>query len=608
MEVAESAREGRRTRPSFAAGIFMGQVEPELVFPFPEQPAEDRAAADDILRSLEAMLIDELDPDAVDRSGAIPDAVMQRLHELGAFRLKLPKDAGGLGLSQLNYNRIVSLVASWCGSTAILLSGHQSIGVPTPLKLFGTEEQKQRYLPRLAQGEISAFALTEPETGSDPARMQTTATLTPEGDAWILDGDKLWCTNGPIADVLIVMARTPDKEIGGRARKQISAFIVESAWEGVSADHRCEFMGYGGIQSGRLTFEKVRVPRENLLWEEGQGLKLALITLNTGRLTLPATNTASAKQCLSIVRRWAKRREQWGAHIGAHEAVALHIGWIAAHTFAMEAVTDYAAALADRGDADIRIEAALAKLFASEAVFEVADRAVQVRGGRGYETAASLGARGEDPWPVERIFRESRLNRIVEGTSEIMRLFLAREALDPHLERAGALANPKAGKLAKVGAFLKATAMYIPWYLWRLRPSFGAPSDVPMRLRRHWARTKRGSHRLSRRILNQMARHGPSLEHRQGLLGRIVDEGVDLTACGLVIARAASRGDEASIALADLFCRYAQQRIRESRSSPLSLDRHATEVARSVLSGGHLAMETGVVELPGREGRGAAEA
>lgn len=303
MEVAEAAREETRTRPSFAAEIFLGHLPTRLFHPFPVQAPEGKRIGDELLAKVEEVLREEIDPDLVDRTGEIPARAIERLHEVGAFRLKIPEAYGGLGVSQTNYNRIVALVGGWCGSTAILLSGHQSIGVPTPLKLFGTDEQKQRYLPRLAAGEVSAFALTEPEVGSDPARMETTATPDPDGDGWILNGEKLWCTNGPVADILVVLARTPDREIKGRKRKQISAFIVESAWPGFEVVHRCGFMGYGGIQSGLLRFHDMKLPKENLIWEEGKGLKLALITLNTGRLTLPATNTAVAKQCLSIVRR-----------------------------------------------------------------------------------------------------------------------------------------------------------------------------------------------------------------------------------------------------------------------------------------------------------------
>ncbi|MDA1195578.1 MAG: acyl-CoA dehydrogenase family protein [Planctomycetota bacterium] len=592
-DIAEGAREATRSAPSFAAELFLGRLAADLVHPFPEQDPADAASAEPILAALERVLLEEIDPDAVDRNDEIPPRALKRLIEVGAFRLKIPVEHGGLGFSQINYGRAVSLAASHCAAVAIWMSGHQSIGVPTPLKLFGTDAQKQRYLPRLAAGELSAFALTEPEAGSDPARMETFAEPHPEG-GWVLSGTKLWCTNGPEADILIVMARTPDKVVNGKPRKQISAFIVESSWAGFETVHRCEFMAYGGIRSGVLRFSNVRVPAENLLGQEGHGLKLALITLNTGRLTLPAMNTAAAKRCVSIARQWAREREQWGRPIGGQEAVAIQLGWMASHTFAMEAFSDYTAGLVDRGGTDFRIEAAMAKLFCSEVVFQVADRTMQIRAGRGYETSRSLSERGVKAWPVERLFREARLNKIVEGTSEIMRLFIAREALDPHLERLGALATPGSSLGAKAKALLHGAAHYPGWFLSTLWPGIGAPAGIPPALAGHWAWMRRQVKRLARRITYAMARHRAELELRQGWLGRMVDEAVDLTAMALTMARAVSRADAGSQELADLFCRHARARIRERHHSPTRLDAAGAAVAARLLQDAYPDLERGL--------------
>src|SRR5213075_53252 len=352
----------------------------------------------------------------------------------------------------------------------------QSIGVPQPLILFGTEEQKRKYLPRVAKGEISAFALTESGAGSDPATMQTRAEPTADGMAFILNGEKLWCTNGTKAGVIVVMAKTPPKMVGGRPKEQITAFIVETDSPGVEVVHRCRFMGLRALYNGVMRFTNVRVPCENILLAEGKGLRVALTTLNTGRLTLPAACVGLAKRCLEISRKWAAERVQWGAPIGKHAAIADRIARMAANTFAMEAMTLYTASLVDRDKkADIRLEAAMCKMWGSEVSWEIVNDTMQIRGGRGYETADSLRARGDEPAPVERLFRDSRINAIFEGSSEIMRLFIAREALDPHLKIAAPVLNSRLPLAQRMRAALKAGWYYARWYPKQFVPRFRFP-------------------------------------------------------------------------------------------------------------------------------------
>lgn len=603
LAVAEAARETEWQSKSFAQSIFLGELDPSLAFPYPEQPEADRALGEEFAAKVEKFLIENLDADKADADGEMPQAVIDGLVALGAFSMKIPSEYGGLGFSQTNYNKVVSRVASYCASTAVWLSAHQSIGVPNPLKMFGTPEQKKKFFPRLAKGELSAFALTEPGVGSDPAQMSTLAERAPDGKGWLISGKKLWTTNGPIADIMIVMARTPSIVEHGKEKKQITAFIVECKTPGIKVEHRCQFMGLRAIQNGVLTFENVYVPDENVLWGVGKGLKLALITLNTGRLTLPACCSGVARLCLSIVRHWSKERAQWGAPIGKHEAIAEKLAHIASHGFAMDAITDYATSLADRGGVDVRIEAAMAKLFCSETLWKIVDETLQIRGGRGFEEGPSIAARGEIGYPVERIFRDSRINTIVEGTTEIMHLFLAREALDPHLRRAGALFDKRTTFSQKLSILGKCAIHYPVWFVKQMLPG-GAPipADAPAALRTHLAFVRSASKKLARTTFLLMLRHGPALERRELLLNRCVDIGVDLTVMATACARATMLSkkaphDATPVELAAHFCRAAHRRVAEAfRAIGSNDDKSAVAVANGVLDGRYLGFEKGFID------------
>ncbi|MCG8602068.1 MAG: acyl-CoA dehydrogenase family protein [Verrucomicrobiales bacterium] len=528
LELAEAARVEAGSDESFGSSLFLGRPSFSAITPFPAQTVEDEDQGDAFLRDLESFLENHVDPDEIDRTGEIPDEVIEGLAKMGAFGIKIPREYGGLGLSQTNYSRAAMLLGKYCGNLTALLSAHQSIGVPQPLIVFGTEEQKKKFLPRCAGGEISAFALTEPNVGSDPAKMETTATFDEATGEYVINGEKLWCTNGVKAGVIIVMARMADSK---PERPKISAFIVEMDTPGVEVTHRCHFMGLKALYNGVVTFENVRIPKENLVLDEGRGLKVALTTLNTGRITLPAACVGMAKRCLEWSTNWAGRRVQWGAPVGRHDAIAQKLARMKAETFAIEAMVKYVSLLVDRDKkSDIRIEAAFAKMWGTEKGWEIVNDTMQIRGGRGYETADSLAARGDDPVPVERFLRDSRINTIFEGSSEIMRLLIAREALDPHLKMGGPVLNSTLPLKERAKAAMRSAWFYGRWYPVLWMPSLVGSSDVLPEFRGDARKVKALSRKLARKLFHSMLRHGPKLEKKQVLLGRYIEIGAELFA------------------------------------------------------------------------------
>ena len=480
--------------------------------------------------------------------------------------MKVPEQYGGLGLSQVYYNRALALAGSSHAAISTMLSAHQSIGVAEPLMLFGSEEQKRKWLPLVAKDHISAFLLTEPDVGSDPARLGTIATPTEDGTGYVLNGLKLWATNGAIADIVVVMAQVPGHE-GGRGG--ITAFVLPYDSDGITVEHRNAFMGLRGIENSVTRLENVFVPNENVIAKEGQGLKIALTTLNTGRLALPAICVGAAKWATRVAREWSGERVQWGQPIGKHDAVAQKLAFIAASTFGMEAVVDVSSRLADDKKNDIRIEAAIAKLYASELGWQVVDELVQVRGGRGYETAESLLARGEKPIPAEQVLRDMRINRIFEGSSEIMHLLIAREAVDQHLQVAGELLQGDGGLQAKANAAIQASRFYAKWL-----PQLTVGEGQNPRsfhefgsLAPHLRFVERSSRKLARSTFYAMTRWQAELEHKQAVLGRIVDIGAELFAIASsvvyadTIAREHPDRRRAAYDLADLFACQARRRV-----------------------------------------------
>jgi alkylation response protein AidB-like acyl-CoA dehydrogenase len=598
-EVAEAAREQDWRKPSFAKELFLGRFRLDLIHPHPAPTPESVQRGEDFLAKLRTFCEENIDGALIERESQIPDEVINGLKGLGALGMKVSTEYGGLGLSQVYYNKALALVSSASPAVGALLSAHQSIGVPQPLKLFGTQEQRETFLPRCATTDISAFLLTEPDVGSDPARLATTAV--PDGDDYVLDGVKLWTTNGVVADLLVVMARVPKSEghPGG-----ISAFVVEGASEGITVENRNAFMGLRGIENGVTRFHQVRVPKGNLIGKEGAGLKIALTTLNTGRLSLPATCVGAGKWCLKIAREWTEARIQWGKPLAKHEAVGAKMSFIAATTFALEAVVDLSSQMADENRNDIRIEAALAKLFGSEMAWQMADDLVQIRGGRGFETAASLAARGEKGVPAEQLLRDLRINRIFEGSTEIMHLLIAREAVDAHLSVAGDLIAPDASMTDKRKAALAAGGFYARW----LPKLVAGPGQLPTSynefgtLAPHLRYVERTARRLARSTFYAMSRWQGKMETKQNFLARIVDIGAELFAMSAACVRAEQMrhdgGDgKAAHQLADAFCRQSRVRVGELFdrlwNNTDDLDR---TVVKGILGGSYTWLEEGVID------------
>ncbi len=592
-KVAEDARESTWEAPSFLKEVFGGTFNLGILTSVPQAPAPRPEYLAFYHRMKE--FLSRVDSDRIDREAQYPPEYIAELKEIGAFGMKVPAEYGGIGLNQYEYGLIMELLGTQDANLLALLSAHQSIGVPQPLKLFGTKEQKQKYLPLIAKGAISAFALTEDEVGSDPANLMTTLTRTPEGD-YLLTGEKLWCTNGTCADLYVVMARHSDT-------KKISAVIVERAWEGVEVVRRCHFMGLRALENGIIRFTNVKVPKENLLLGEGKGLKLALVTLNTGRLSIPSGVMGGFKRLTQIHRAWDSKRYQWGQVIGKHEAIGQTAADCAATGFAVEAMSKLCNRMADAGNRDIRLEAAMAKMWTTEEGWVAIDKVLQARGGRGFETADSLRARGDVPIPIERMMRDYRINMIFEGSSEIMRLFIAREALDTHMSKAWDVVNPKSTMGQRLRGLPKTLAFYAWWY-----PSRWFGLFTPFKhtgygdLGKHLRFAERATRKLSRALFHQMMIHQAKLERKQATLFRGVEIGADLFAmCAAVLFAMDLKKANAPYArqatdLADLFCANTRKRI-DAKFHDLwhNADDLKLKVSRQVLEGEHKWMEEELV-------------
>jgi alkylation response protein AidB-like acyl-CoA dehydrogenase len=614
-EVAEASRETEWEQPSFGKELFLGNLRLDLIHPQPEVDPEAVRKGEAFLADLRTFLEEHVDAMQIERDARIPDDVIDGLKGLGALGMKIPAEYGGLGLSQVYYNRALQLAGTWHSALATLLSAHQSIGLPEPLRMFGSEEQKREWLPKVARTHVSAFLLTEPDVGSDPARMSATATPTEDGTGYRIDGLKLWATNGAIADVVVIMAVVPRTDAGApgdgdrASRGGITAFICPYDAAGITVEARNGFMGLRGIENSLTRFEDVFVPSEAVIGGVGQGLKIALATLNTGRLSLPAICASQTKYALKIAREWSNERKQWGKPIGKHDPIAQKLAFLAGTTFGLDAVVDVSSRLADDKRNDIRIEAALAKLYASELSWQAVDTMVQIRGGRAYETAESLATRGEKPVPAEQLLRDNRINRIFEGSTEIMHLLIAREAVDQHLKVAGDILLGYGGLGEKAKLAAKAGAFYAKWLPQLavgegMRP--GAFGDDFGPLAEHLRYVERASRKLARSTFYSMGRYQAKLEQKGAHLGRIVDIGAELyaIACACVYAHTLGREDaarrEQAYELAGLFAKQARRRA-DAKFAELFDNEDAEQYgsAQQLLDGRYTWLEEGIADPAG---------
>jgi acyl-CoA dehydrogenase family member 9 len=395
----------------FAKSLFFGQFQAPLLFPYPELRPDERPIVDRAVDEVRAFTRDHIDAAAIDRNADIPRDVIDGLARVGVLGMTAPAEFGGRGFSQLAYTKILQVIGGHCSSTAVFVNAHHSIGVRA-LLLFGTRQQQERWLPDLVAGrKLGAFALTEPEAGSDAANVQTTAT--PTADGWILNGEKRYITNGGIAQVLTVMARTP---VPGSSETKITAFIVTPDMPGFEVvEARMDKCGIRGTATARLKFTNMFVPHDHVLGQVGKGLRIALTVLDFGRTTFGASCSGVARTCLKLAVEHANRRVQFKEKIGEFELVKKKIAFMAANAFAMEATTAQCAAFIDRGAEDFMLETAMLKVWSTDALWTIVNDALQIYGGQGYFTRD----------PLERMMRDARINTIGEGANDVLKAFIA---------------------------------------------------------------------------------------------------------------------------------------------------------------------------------------
>ena len=403
------------TEIGFVKNLFAGRFRDDLVVPFPKESRAEREKCDKLLGELEEYLKNEHPSIEIDREEYIPEFALKKLFDLGVMGMTVPEEYDGLGLGVTSYNRVLEMIGSYCGSTAVVVSAHQSIGCKA-IMLFGTEEQKKRFLPKVSREYLSAFCLSEPNVGSDAAGQQTRCEVSKDGSHYILNGEKKWSTSGAMAGMFTVMAKQQfTDEKTGKTRERVTALICTPDMKGVEVFQKNRSKtGIRGTWQARIRFTDVKVPKENLLHIEGKGLNVALTCLNFGRCTLSAGVTGAAKRAMNQSVKWVQTRYQFDRPLADFELVQQKIAKMAALTYSMDAMLYMMTGMLDRHDADIMVETAMTKVFCSHMGWQVIDDAMQIMGGEGYVTENEL----------DRIWRDNRIHRIVEGSNEVMQSFI----------------------------------------------------------------------------------------------------------------------------------------------------------------------------------------
>jgi acyl-CoA dehydrogenase family protein 9 len=538
-------------KPSFSKSLFAGSIEQDLIFPYPKISSEEAENLKLILESIRQFAKDHINSEEIDRNESIPQEVLTGLAEIGLFGMSIPEAYGGYGFSATAYNRVFEEIASIDASLAVTLGGHQSIGLKG-LLLHGTEEQKKKYLPKLASGEwLAAFALTEPNAGSDAAGIQSLAVLDASKSHYVLNGGKIWITNGGLANFFTVFAKTP---VGDE--KKITAFIVTRDMAGFSSGKPEEKLGIHGSSTTEITFDNVKVPVENVIGEVGKGFKVAMEVLNSGRLGLAAGSVGGMKKLTAMSVEYAKNRKQFNQPIANFEMIQEKIAAMMVDTFAAESMVYLTTGLIDRGDVDYSVESAICKVYVSEALWRTVNEAMQIAGGIGYSKE----------YPYERALRDSRINLIFEGTNEVLRLFIALAGMQEHGEY-----------LKKVGKALQKPmdelGILTEYAIHRLKDYVATErlEGVHEALKDEVARFEEYAKELHLSAEKVLAKYRKDIINQEFVLHRISDMAIDLFGMAAVISRVdgllnekGKRKSERELLLAKTFCEEAWRRIRRN--------------------------------------------